>query len=153
MYNLAVLVRGDLVSEIILRSQGKADVGSMVEHALETFLDRTRGDADVWSEAHAEAVAEGDDDDTLVKYGSPSKGYQWQGILLANGTILKIAYKGRDKLAEVRHQQIYYEGQPCSPSQFASRVANNTSRNAWRDIWVKRPSDRDWVFADILRIG
>lgn len=153
MSNLAVLVRADLVSEIIIRSQGKADVGSMIEHAIETFLDRTRGDSSIWSEEHAQTVASEEEDDILTKVGHPSKGYRWHSLMLPNGTALKISYKGQEKVAEVRHQQIYYQGTPCSPSQFASRVANNTSRNAWRDIWIKRPSDRNWVFADTLRMA
>lgn len=148
---LSVSVRSDLIAEIILRSRGKANVASMIEHSIETFLDRTRGDPDIWSEEHAESVADEEVDDTLVKYGHPAKGYHWQNVFLPNGSQLKISYKGGEKLAEVRHQQIYYDGTPCSPSQFASRVANNTSRNAWRDIWVKRPTDRDWIFGDTLR--
>jgi hypothetical protein len=153
MSTLAVPVRADLIAEIVLRSKGKADIASMIEHSVESFLDRTRGDPDIWSDEHAEAVASENTDDTPIRLGHPSKGYRWQGVFLPNGTILKINYKGEEKTAEVRHQQIYYEGSPCSPSQFASRVANNTSRNAWRDIWVKRPSDREWIFADTLRTG
>lgn len=153
MSHLAVPIDADLIAEIILRSEGKADVAQLIENVLENFLERTRGDADIWSDAHAEAVAEEDEDDTLMRFGAGTKGYRWQGVFLPNGTKLKSTYKGEDKFAEVRHQQIYYEARPCSPSEFASRVANNTSRNAWRDVWVKRPSDRDWVFANMLRTG
>jgi hypothetical protein len=106
-----------------------------------------------WSEEHANAVAEEQADDGLQKYGPVTKGYHWQNVYLPNGTQLKIHYKSRDHFAEIRHQQLYYEGTPSSPSQFVSRVANNTSRNAWRDIWIKRPEDKDWVFADQLRVG
>ena len=56
-------------------------------------------------------------------WGGPEA--EWFGTIfprihgfLPNGTILKINYKGEEKTAEVRHQQIYYEGSPCSPSQF-----------------------------------
>lgn len=151
MAAMSVSIRDDLIVEMILRSQGRVNVGVMIESVLESFLDRTRGDPDIWSDEHAQAVAEEEVDDTLIKFGGPAKGYHWQNVFLPNGTHLKINYKGGDKIAEVRHQQIYFEEKPCSPSQFASRVANNTSRNAWRDIWVKRPSDRDWFFADVLR--
>lgn len=153
MTHLAVPVHSELIAEIILRSEGKADVAVMIENVLGDFLDRTRGDPDIWSNAHALAVIEEDEDDSLVAYGSATKGYRWSGVFLPNGTKLKSTYKGEDKLAEVRHQQIYYEERPCSPSEFASRVANNTSRNAWRDVWVKRPDDRAWVFANTLRAG
>ncbi len=153
MSSLSVSLRADLVSEIILRSKGRADVAVIVENVVESFLDRTRGDPDIWSEEHAAAVADEDIDDTLIRLGPPSKGYHWQNVFLPNGTALKVTYKGRDQFAEVRHQQVYYEDKPCSPSQYVRRVANNTSRNAWHDIWVKRPADRDWVFSDLLRSG
>lgn len=153
MSHLAVPIREDLIAEIIVRSKGMAPIASMIEHCVESFLDRTRGDPDIWSDEHAKMVASEAVDDTLIKFGNPAKGYHWQNVFMRNGTRLKITYKGCDKYAEVRHQQIYYEELPCSPSQYASRVANNTARNAWRDIWIKRPSDNDWVFAEDLRIG
>ena len=153
MPSLSVPLRSDLVSEIILRSRGRADVAVIVENVIESFLDRTRGDPDIWSDEHAIEVANERTDDTLVRLGHPSKGYHWQNVFLPNGSTLKVTYKGKDQFAEVRHQQVYYEDKPCSPSQFVRRVANNTSRNAWHDIWVKRPSDRDWVFSDLIRMG
>ena len=151
MSDICIPIRSDLVAEFILRSGGRYDVPGMIENIVEDFLDRTKGDPLIWSEAHANSVAEEAADDSLVKFGNPGKGYQWQGLLLENGSQLKMPYGGQDHFAEVRHQQIYYEGSPCSPSQFASRVANNTSRNAWRDIWIKGPSDREFRPADDLR--
>ena len=153
MDDLGVPVSGELINEIILRSRRPVDIANLVHNVLEDYLARTRGDADIWSEEHADAVADEDSDPTLARYGDPAKGYNWHGVLLPNGTQLKVTYRGEAKLAEVRHRQIYFEGQPCSPSQFASRAANNTSRNAWRDIWVKRRTDGDWIFADLLRTG
>src|SRR5262245_46820857 len=120
MSTLAIPVRTDLVAEIILRSEGRHDPVGTIENIMEDFLERTRGDSDIWSEAHANAVAEEGVDDTLVRFGNPSKGYRWGSLLLRNGSQLKMPYKGKDHFAEVRHQQIYYEGSPCSPSQFAS---------------------------------
>ena len=58
-------------------------------------------------------------------------------------------YKSRN--AEVRDEEIVFEEMSYSPSQWASKIAGGTSRNAWRDIWIKeRGSDR-WVLADDLR--
>jgi hypothetical protein len=151
MQSVAVPVSGSIIAEIILRSQGRVDPVGLIESAITNFLDRTRGDALVWSEEHANAVAEEQADGSLQKYGPASRGYHWQNVFLPNGTQLKIPYKSRDHFAEIRHQQLYYEGTPSSPSQFASRVASNTSRNAWRDIWVKRPDDKDWLTANRLR--
>jgi len=60
-------------------------------------------------------------------------------------------YRQRDHLADIRHEQLCYKGKHYSPSQFACHLADNTSRNAWRDIWIKRPNDKDWILADSLR--
>jgi hypothetical protein len=151
MPTLSVPINADLISQIILRSNGRADVASMVEHSLETFLDRTRGDPDIWSEEHADQVAQEDEDGQIKEVGDPSRGYLWSGVFLPNGTSLRIEYKGEYYFADVRHQTITFRGETCSPSQFASRAAGNTSRNAWRDIWLQYPGTSGWVFADEAR--
>jgi hypothetical protein len=37
-----------------------------------------------------------------------------------------------------------------SPSALTKRITGS-NRNAWRDLWVKRPSDEKWMLADDLR--
>ena len=36
-------------------------------------------------------------------------------------------------------------------AELARAIANNTSRNAWRDLMVKRPHDESWRLAEELR--
>ena len=60
-------------------------------------------------------------------------------------------YKGRQYHAEVRQEQIHYEGETFSPTELARKIASNTSRNAWRDLLIKRPSDQEWQLADVMR--
>jgi hypothetical protein len=64
-------------------------------------------------------------------------------------------YGGRTNEAEIRHEKIFIMGREeiFSPSVLASKIANGTSRNAWRDLRVKRPSDREFRLADELRSG
>jgi hypothetical protein len=45
---------------------------------------------------------------------------------------------------------LMYEGERVSPNQFATKVTG-TSRDAWRDLWIKRPTDDDFRVADDLR--
>lgn len=151
MSQLSVPVSSELVAEIILRSNGRADVASIVEHSLQTFLDRTRGDAEIWSEEHAELVSLEDEDDLINAVGDPKRGFNWSGVFLPNGTRLRVEYKGNLIFADVRHQNIIFRDEACSPSQFASRAANNTSRNAWRDVWIQYPGTSEWVLADEAR--
>jgi len=153
MADFGIQIPAQLVSEIIVRSNGRIDVTDLVGGLVQDFLDRTRGDPLVWSEEHAAMVSSEEGGDPIRKYGHPERGYKWQNIFLPNGTILRIKYKGDEYFAEVRHQTIYYNEQPCSPSQFANRVANNTARNAWHDIWIRRATDKDWVYSDSLRLG
>jgi hypothetical protein len=85
------------------------------------------------------------------EFGDPSLGVQWPPLFLPNGTKLSMTYKGRTHIAEVRMQQIVYQGQYYSPSELARAIASNTSRNAWRDLMIKRPTDDSWKLAYDLR--
>ena len=62
-----------------------------------------------------------------------------------------MTYKDKTSTAEVRHQTIYFENDEVTPSELASRVANNTSRNAWRDLYIMRPGDTHFELAAVLR--
>jgi hypothetical protein len=44
-----------------------------------------------------------------------------------------------------------YDGKKMSPRAFANTVAAGTARNAWRDLWLKRPTDREFRLADEIR--
>ena len=83
--------------------------------------------------------------------GEPDRGYQWQQLFLPNGTQLRMTYRGKNAYAYVRHETIMYEGGSYSASQWASKVADNTARNAWRDIWVSLPGESGWSLAQDLR--
>jgi hypothetical protein len=32
-----------------------------------------------------------------------------------------------------------------------ANIIAKSSRNAWRDLWIKRPDDKDWKLADDCR--
>ena len=106
---------------------------------------------DGWSEAYYERLEDEEASERLKTYGSTKKGYQWQSVFLPNGTQVRMTYQGKTYLADIRHQQLMFDGNALSPSEVARRIANNTNRNAWRDLWVKRPTDQEWLLADILR--
>jgi len=133
-----VPIPASIYSEIILRSGEHVDVGGWVSNIAQDYLDRTYGDADIWSEQHA------------------SKGYQWQTVFLPNGTQVRMLYRAQNHYAEVQHEKLLYEGGSLSPSEFASRVAvsekgEKTNRNAWRDLYLLLPGKKDWVQADVVR--
>ncbi|WP_461520923.1 hypothetical protein [Porticoccus sp.] len=78
------------------------------------------------------------------------KGYMWKEVFLPHGTSLRMRYKNQYHYAVVKADSFLYDGVDMSPAQFANTVTKS-SRNAWRDLEVKRPQDRDWVPADKLR--
>jgi hypothetical protein len=45
---------------------------------------------------------------------------------------------------------LLFNDQVMSPSEFANKVAGS-SRNAWRDLEVRRPVDDEWKTASSLR--
>ena len=148
---VCVPIDKDIYNEFIIRTGRSEDVATWIENIVQGFLDQTIDDHPQWSEEHYERLADEEDARFIETYGLPNKGYQWKNVFLPNGTRLRISYMGKDHFAEVRHEQIVYEGDRYTPSQFASKVANNTNRNAWRDIWIKLPNENRWQFANDLR--
>ena len=58
--------------------------------------------------------------------------------------------KGEFYYAEVKGDQILHDEKVVSPGEFARNVANS-SRNAWRDLQIRRPDDEEWYLAETLR--
>ena len=87
----------------------------------------------------------------IEKFGRPHDGYQWQAVLLRNGSELRMTYQSEDHFARVVHGRIIYEDDSYSPSELSRKIANNTSRNAWRDLWVRENEAAEWQLADDLR--
>ena len=86
-----------------------------------------------------------------LQFGSPDRGYQWQSVFLPNGTKIRMSYKGIEAHAQIRFGRVSFEEETLSPSQFASRIAGDTNRNAWRDLYIQLPGADDWILADTLR--
>ncbi len=140
----------DLYAELIRRS-GRSNVSIYIENQIRDFLDMTEGDPAIWAVEYVERHANELDDQFEESFGSATRGYQWQSIFLPNGSQVRMRYRGSETYGEIRHQKLFLNDEAVSPSEFAKKVANNTSRNAWRDIYVQFPGDADWKFADGLR--
>lgn len=136
---------------VIRRGTPHVDVAAWIENIVQDYLDRTADDG-TWSEQYYEWRSSTKDLAAFAEqYGDPAKGYHWATLFLPNGTKISMNYKGRQHNAEVRHEQIHYDGKTFSPSDLARAIANNTSRNAWRDLMIKRPSDQEPQLADTMR--
>gem|GEM_PF-6352834 len=80
----------------------------------------------------------------------PEVGYRWKNVFLPAGTVLSFTHRGTPHLATVAGTEIVHDGKSVSPSEFVNGISGAT-RNAWRDLWVKRPADTEWVPAQDLR--
>ena len=81
---------------------------------------------------------------------SVARGYQWKDLFLPDGTEVRMQYKGDYYYAKVEGDQLIYEGAAITPGSLANTIASS-SRNAWRDLWLKRPNDPVWRLADDCR--
>ena len=53
-------------------------------------------------------------------------------------------YKGEYFYAKVEGDEVVYDGNPVSPASMVNSISG-TSRSAWRDMWFKRPKDKEWL--------
>jgi hypothetical protein len=78
------------------------------------------------------------------------RGYQWKTLFLPEGTVLRSWSYGDNNYARVEGDQIIHEGKAVSPNQFAQSFAR-TTRNAWTDLYIRRPEDQQFKPACRLR--
>ncbi len=146
-----VPIDADIYAEFILRSGENVDVANYIENIVWNYMNETEGDSSIWSDAHVEKIRAQVDEGFEEIYGDPEGSHQWDNLFLENGTKIRMKYKGRNFFAVVRHEEIEFEEEVYTPSQLAKKIANGTSRNAWRDLWIKERGSSQWVLADDLR--
>lgn len=85
---------------------------------------------------------------------SDSAGYLWKHgkarLFLPHGTGVRMTYKGHEYTARIEGNELVYDGHTTTPASLANSITGS-SRNAWRDLWVKFPDDETWTLADDLR--
>lgn len=118
--------------DFLREEEDTRDPVEVVKFAIQYFLDNAS-----WKQ-----------DDLLVK--RDSRGYQWKNLYLPDKTQIRMQYKGRYFYATVEGDEIFYEGAAISPGSLANKIAGS-SRNAWRDLWIKKPEDKEWKLADDCR--
>ncbi|RFP15294.1 hypothetical protein D0T25_19420 [Duganella sp. BJB488] len=114
---------------------------------------RRRGGSQDLSEAMTQAIECWLSDPARFEPGadvSGIHGYQWKTLFLPEGTVLKSWSYGENNYARVEGDQIIHNGRAVSPNEFAQSFARST-RNAWRDLSVRRPGDKTYKSAYRLR--
>jgi hypothetical protein len=146
MDKIAVLIDSEIIYELFLRNGPKADISGTIEDITMNYLERTENDVG-WSEEYYKYIEK---QQSYENYGNPGEGYQWKQLFLPNGTKIFMTFEQKKYQAIIKHGAFIFDGTTGSPSQFANSVAGH-SRNAWRDLYIKRPKDVEPVLADRLR--
>ena len=114
---------------------------------------RRRGGSQDISEAITNAIEYWLEDPVRFAPGADTEdmhGYQWKSLFLPAGTVLKSWSYGENNYARVEGDQIIHNGRAVSPNQFAQSFARST-RNAWQDLFIRRPGDKTFKIACRLR--
>lgn len=145
-----VPLRADLFAELI-RQSGRSNVSGYVESQIQAFLERAKRDHSLWSAECFELQIQDTNQEFTKMFGNRSRGYQWKELFIPNGSQIRMFYSGKAHFAYIQNEKLWFGKQEVSPSRFASIVANGTSRNAWRDIYILFPGEKAWKYADNLR--
>lgn len=121
--------------EFLKSEQSSADPVSIVELSVSYWLDNAS-----WKQ----------DDLIPDRKIKRSRGLIWKSVFLPDKTLLRIKTRAGFAYAEVDGDFVSYDGREMSVAEFAN-TATGTVRNAWRDVWIKRPSDTEWLLANDLR--
>lgn len=150
MPNIAIPIDSEIIGEMFLRAGPNADISDWIENVMRDYLERTADDE--WSDSYyAYRKSQVGAVDFAAEFGDPKGGYHWAPLFLPNGTLIRMEYKKEVSGAAVKNNKIEFKGEYYSPSELARVIASGTSRNAWRDLLIKRPGDADWCLADDLR--
>lgn len=90
-------------------------------------------------------------DKDMESYLAKRKPLVWKEITIPASSDVRMSYGGTSHYATIHDGKIKDGDGEFSPSEWSSKVADGTSRNAWRDLWFKFPSKKDWVPAELIR--
>lgn len=78
-------------------------------------------------------------------------GLLWGGLAFASGSAVRMKYRDVHYLAVVAYGWIFDDGLIYTPNEWASNVANHTSRDASRDLEFSKPGSAHWESAEEMR--
>jgi len=163
---MMIPIRQSLCIDLIRFSEGRFTPESIGEMAEEQILNHLEREFDEFNEGYfrerALEFAEvyfphivvewlKQDADALASYQKATKPLVWKEVTVTDGSGVRMHYGGEYHYAKVKNGHIVDEIGSYSPSEWASKVAGGTSRNAWRDLWFKETLTRTWVPAPLLR--
>ena len=155
-----VPMRRKLYDDVVRFSDGQIDPAAVAEDMLQNWIGNEAewGPDGRWGDRFEEVAAEyaphlleESDQKELAKNREKYKSLVWKEVTIAAGSGVRMAYGDTHHYAKVERGAIVDDGKEYSPSEWASKIAGGTSRNAWRDLWFREPSSKTWVPAQMLR--
>lgn len=152
-----------LYDDIVRFSDGKADPAELAEWNLEAWITRDLeiGDGSLWGERFNDVAAEyaphvlSDKDRLMVERDREAtdlaKPLVWKEVSIPAGSEVRMSYRDTHHYAKVEAGRISDVDGTYTPSEWASKIADGTSRNAWRDLWFRERHSKTWVPATLLR--
>lgn len=114
-----------------------------VRGGAQDVTDAIDGAIDLWLRAQAQLPAGCDP--------SSVRGYQWKSLFLPEGTEIRSWSYGEHNYARVVGDEIIHKGKSVTPNEFAQSFARSM-RNAWKDLSIRRPEDKQFKMAHRLRL-
>lgn len=105
---------------------------------------------------HPDVVARWDEEDATIASTNEARSTKWSPLVWKDvevpaGSEVRMQYAGAYHTARIANGKIVDGDGQFSPSEWASKVAAGTNRNAWRDLYFRLPGKADWVSAVALR--
>jgi hypothetical protein len=154
----------ELYDDVIRFSDGRLDPVDLADNQLRSWIENSLefGDAKEWAEDRLEELAgkyapqvlkrwKNEDAQQLRQRSAESRPLVWKEVTIPSGSEVRMFYNGTHHYAAIKSGKIVDHGTEYSPSEWASKIAAGTSRNAWRDLWFKEPLSKTWVPAQLLR--
>ena len=149
----------DLYDDIVRFSEGRFDPVDLAEEQILNLFERNLGDlTDQWFGENMYEFAKRhfpDYADELRRESTAplreARPLIWKDVVIQHGARVRMQYGGTHHFAKVDNGKIVDDDGKFSPSAWARKTANDTSRNAWRDLWFKNPMSSHWRPAEILR--
>jgi hypothetical protein len=154
----------ELYDDVIRFSDGKLDPVDLADSRLRSWIETSLefGDAKEWAEDRLEELAEKYASHVLERWkkedaqqhrqrNAENRPLVWKEVTIPSGSEVRMFYNDAHHYAVIKGGRIVDHGTEYSPSEWASKIAGGTSRNAWRDLWFKEPLSKTWVPAELLR--
>lgn len=152
----------ELYNDIVRFSEGGVDpvwlARFRVERWVEDNCSPVTGEPEIWgdhlvdvADKYAPGALEAWQE--LVGDTKPphSKPLVWKEVTVPSGSDVRMHYSRDYQYAKVADGRIVDGDQRYTPNEWASKVANGTSRNAWDALWFREPKASHWTSASALR--